>query len=79
MAPDGETIPTFDYIVKKLNDYELAYLHLSEPFTDVKNVPGAEPNIARHYRPLYNGTLIINTAFDREKRNAVFEEGRDHS
>ena len=25
---DEETIPTFDYIVKKLNDYNLAYLHL---------------------------------------------------
>ncbi len=75
MTLDEETIPTFDYIVERLNDYKLAYLHLSEPFTDVTNVPFAEPNIARRYRPKYKGTLIINSNFDREKGNKVIEEG----
>nr|WP_320014285.1 alkene reductase [uncultured Desulfobacter sp.] len=74
MTLDEETIPTFDYIVNKLNKYELAYLHLSEPFTDVTNVPGAEPHIAKHYRPMYKGTLMINTAFDREKGNQVLND-----
>lgn len=72
---DEETIPTFDYIVNKLNDYDLAYLHLSEPFTDVSEVPFAEPNIAKHYRPIYKGTLMINGGFDQEKGNKVIEEG----
>jgi N-ethylmaleimide reductase len=76
MTLDEETIPTFDYIVKRLNDYNLAYLHLSEPFTDVTKIPGAEPHIARRYRPLYNGTLIINSNFDQEKGNRVIEEGQ---
>jgi N-ethylmaleimide reductase len=31
---DEETIPTFEYIIKKLNDYNSIH-HLSEPFTDV--------------------------------------------
>ncbi|MBC8452448.1 MAG: alkene reductase [Spirochaetes bacterium] len=75
MTLDEETIPAFDYIVKKLNNYALAYLHLSEPFNDVSEVPGAELNIAKRYRPLYNGTLIINTAFDREKGNQIIEGG----
>ena len=35
---DEETIPTFEYIIKKLNDYNLAYVHLSEPFTDVSEI-----------------------------------------
>ncbi len=74
MTLDEETIPTFDYIVNRLNDYELAYLHLSEPFTDVTDVPGAEPHIAKHYRPIYRGTLMINTAFDREKGNQVLND-----
>lgn len=72
---DEETIPTFDYIVNKLNNYDLAYLHLSEPFTDVSEVPFAEPNIAKHYRPIYKGTLMINGGFDQEKGNKVIEEG----
>lgn len=72
---DEETIPTFDYIVEKLNSYDLAYLHLSEPFTDVSEVPFAEPNIAKRYRPIYHGTLMINGGFDQEKGNKVIEEG----
>jgi N-ethylmaleimide reductase len=71
---DESTIPTFEYIVKKLNDYNLAYLHLSEPFTDVTNVPFAEPNIAKHFRPLYKGNLMINSGFTREKGNYVIKE-----
>jgi N-ethylmaleimide reductase len=72
---DEETIPTFDYIVERINDYNLAYLHLSEPFTDVTNVPHAEPQIARRYRPRYRGTLMINSSFNQERGNGVIEEG----
>ena len=72
---DKDTIPTFEYIIKKLNDYNLAYVHLSEPFTDVSKVPFAVTEIAKHFRPLYNGTLMINTAFDQEKGNKVLEAG----
>ncbi len=72
---DKETIPTFDYIIEKLNEYDLAYLHLSEPFTDVSEVPFAETEIAKRYRPIYNGTIIINGGFDQEKGNAVLESG----
>ncbi|MCL5129425.1 alkene reductase [Algibacter sp. L4_22] len=72
---DKQTIPTFEYIIKKLNDYNLAYVHLSEPFTDVSEVPFAVTEIAKHFRPLYNGTLMINTNFDQEKGNKVIEDG----
>ena len=75
MTLDEESIPTFDYIVKRLNNYDLSYLHLSEPFTDVTDVPGAEPHIAQHYRPLYKGTLMINAGFTRESGNKVIDEG----
>lgn len=76
MTLDEETIPTFEYIVKKLNDYDLAYLHLSEPFNDVSDVPHAVTNIAEHFRPLYKGNLMINGGFDREKGNKVIAEGK---
>ncbi|WP_286761874.1 alkene reductase [Salegentibacter sp. UBA1130] len=75
MTMDEETIPTFDYIIKKLNDYDLAYLHLSEPFNDVSDVPYAVTEIAKRYRPMYNGTLMINAGFDQESGNKVIEEG----
>ena len=75
MTITEDTIPTFDYIIGKLNAYDLAYLHLSEPFTDVSEVPFAEPHIARRYRPLYKGTLIINTRFTRASGNKVIGDG----
>ncbi|MCX2763088.1 alkene reductase [Aquimarina muelleri] len=75
MTIDKDTIPTFEYIIKKLNNYNLAYVHLSEPFTDVSETPYAVTEIAKHFRPLYNGTLMINTAFDQEKGNKIIEEG----
>ncbi len=75
MTVDEETIPTFDHIVQRLNEYNLAYLHLSEPFTDVSNVPAAETNIAARYRPIYKGTLMINGGFDQEKGNKILRCG----
>ncbi|MGI4761983.1 MAG: alkene reductase [Janthinobacterium lividum] len=75
MKLDAETIPTFDYIIKRLNDYGLAYLHLSEPFTDVSKNEFAEAHIAKRYRPLYQGTLIINGGFDEAKGNKVIADG----
>ena len=71
---DKETIPTFEYIVEKLNSYNLAYLHLSEPFNDVTNVPFAVSKIAKHFRPLYKGCLMINNKFNQEEGNRVLKE-----
>jgi N-ethylmaleimide reductase len=76
MTLDKETIPTFDYIIKKLNDYDLAYLHLSEPFNDVSNIPHAVTEIAKRYRPIYHGTLMINAGFDQESGNKVIRDGQ---
>lgn len=71
-----DTIPTFDYIIKKLNDdYTVGYIHLSEPFTDVSKVPNAVSNIAKRYRPMYNGTLMINTGFTQATGNKVIADG----
>jgi N-ethylmaleimide reductase len=75
MTLDAETIPTFDYIIKRLNDYGLAYLHLSEPFTDVSKNEFAEPHIAQRYRPLYKGTLIINAGMTEDKGNKIIADG----
>lgn len=75
MVADEETIPTFDYLVNELNNYDLAYLHLSEPFNDVSNIPFLVDDIAKHYRPMYNGTLMINNNFDQQKGNKVIEDG----
>lgn len=75
MTADEETIPTFEYIVWRLNDYDLAYLHLTEPFTPVEDIPYLVAEVAKHFRPLYQGTLIINKGFTRETGNQIIEDG----
>jgi N-ethylmaleimide reductase len=69
------TIPFFDYLINRLNDHDLAYLHLSEPFTDVSDIKFLESHIATHYRPIYKGNLMINSEFDHNSGNKVIEEG----
>jgi N-ethylmaleimide reductase len=68
-----ETIPTFDFLIEKLNQYDLAYLHLSEPFTDVSKVPHAETQIAKRYRPIYKGNLMINRGFTVDTAQSVID------
>ncbi len=76
MTMDEDTIPTFDYIIERLDkEYDLSYIHLSEPFTDVSDLDFAVTNIAEHYRPKYKGTLMINSGFDQEKGNKVIDDG----
>ena len=74
ISMDEETIPTFEYIVKRLNGYGLAYIHLTEPFVPVDDVPFAVTEIAKHFRPLYKGTLIINKGFNKATATKVLED-----
>jgi N-ethylmaleimide reductase len=75
MKLDEATIPTFEYIVTRLNDYGLAYIHLTEPFVPVDDVPFAVTKIAKHFRPLIKGTLIINKGFNKATAIKVLEDG----
>ena len=75
MEIDELTIPTFEYIINRLTSYGLAYIHLTEPFTDVNEVPFAVTEVAKHFRPLYQGTLIINKGFNKESATRIIEEG----
>jgi len=75
MVLDEGSIPVHEYIVRKLNDYDIAYLHLLEPFTKVDDIPYAVSHVAKHFRPLYKGNLIINKGFTAETANKAIEDG----
>jgi N-ethylmaleimide reductase len=75
MMLDEETVAVHDYIVAKLNEYDLAYLHLTEPFTDVSGNPWAIEEVAKRYRPLYDGTIIINRGFNKVTAGQVLNDG----
>lgn len=69
-----DTIPTFDYLIEELNNFDLAYLHLSEPGKNALESPFAEKTIAKRYRPIYKGNLMINKGFNFETGNKVIED-----
>lgn len=72
---DDETIAFYNYVVNRLNDYGLAYLHLIEPFTDVSAIPDAVQEVAKYFRQIYQGTLIINRGFNKETATKVLNDG----
>jgi N-ethylmaleimide reductase len=73
--PDSDNRALYDYVIAKLSDYGLAYLHLREPAGDVSGIPNMIQDVSAHYRRIYRGTLIINTGYTREKGNAAIESG----
>lgn len=70
-----ESIATFDYIMEKLNAYDLAYVHLSEPANDVSHIDYLVTDVAKHYRKIYNGTIMANKGFNQETGNRILQNG----
>ncbi|MDY6901231.1 MAG: alkene reductase [Cyanobacteriota bacterium] len=75
---DSNAQATFSYIFKALNQYKLAYIHLMEPNEiDLKNRDVINPALPV-FRPLYQGTIITNGGYDKEKGNdAIANAGAD--
>jgi N-ethylmaleimide reductase len=69
-----DPIETFDYLINRLNKFELAYLHLVEPSIPVDDFPQYLKNVTPHYRKIYTGTLITNGGYDRDKGNKLIQD-----
>jgi len=73
-----DSLPTFEFIVKRLNDYKLAYLHLSRPFFPVESSWLIE-DVPTHFRKLYQGHLMLNGEYDRDSGEAALQAGHGDS
>jgi N-ethylmaleimide reductase len=71
----SDPVETFDYLVKKLNDFNLAYLHVMEPLMPVDDLPQYLTSVTPHYRKLFSGTIITNGGYDRTHGNRAVEDG----
>jgi N-ethylmaleimide reductase len=72
---DSNPESTFGYVIDALNRFGLAYLHMMEPNEiDLAARNVINPTTAR-FRPIFKGTLITNGGYDREKGNAILEQG----
>ncbi len=76
IVTDDETQALFEHICTRLNDYDLAYLHISGFSQDnVENPLKLVLETAKHYRQFYKGTYMINRGFDKDTANRAIEDG----
>jgi N-ethylmaleimide reductase len=74
MQTDDETTQMFEYIITRLNDYGLAYLHIGGYVEADDTDPAASVlNTAKHYRRLYKGTYMVNRGFGKASADEVIE------
>jgi N-ethylmaleimide reductase len=73
----AETLSTFEHLIGQLSKRYLAYLHLMNPINDLAGTPleVLGQGVARHFRPLYFGTLIANGGYTFETGNALVRYG----
>ncbi len=77
-AANAHTLPDIEYVIKKLNDYDLAHLLLMGATTDFTGSPLEElagDGMFQHFRPLYQGHLIANVEMTQERGNRLIEAG----
>lgn len=73
---DSDPATIYGYVVKKLNDFDLAYLHLVEPRGRYETSPLVpKSGVIAHFRPLYKGVLITASGYARESAIQVIDDG----
>ncbi len=72
---DSDPRSTFGYAIQALNAFNLAYLHLLEP-SEADLRYGGTPIPTCEFRPLYNGTLMVNWDYDQATGHQAIAEGR---
>ncbi|HEX7910106.1 MAG TPA: alkene reductase [Paraburkholderia sp.] len=75
---NDETLATSDYVIGRLNDFDLSHLLLMGAMADVSATPLAAlagDGMFRHYRELYRGNIVANVAMDRARGNRLIEAG----
>jgi len=73
---DSDPIKIFGYVIERLNNYDLAYLHLVGPTPDVDEHPQFVKNVQDFYGGIYKGTRIANGNYDRKKANEAIASGK---
>lgn len=72
---DSDPKSLYEYLIKALDQMDLAYLHLLEPYQDLSHLPNTVQFIAKHFRSFYQGTLMINNGFQMTSAEQIIKEG----
>lgn len=73
-----ETLSTSDYVISRLNEFNLSHLLLMGAMADLSATPLAAlagDGMFRHFRKLYRGNIIANVDIDRARGNRLIEAG----
>src|SRR5271166_6691565 len=74
----ANSLPQMEFVIRKLNDYDLAHLLLMGATTDFTGGPLEElagDGMFQHFRPLYNGHIIANVDMTLERGTRVIKAG----
>jgi N-ethylmaleimide reductase len=77
-AANADTLPDMEYVIKRLNDYDLAHLLMmgaTSDFTGSRLEQLAGDGMFQHFRPLFHGHLIANVEMTQERGNRLIEAG----
>ncbi|MCF4970152.1 alkene reductase [Nostoc sp. CMAA1605] len=71
---DSNPKETFTYVVKALNPFDLAYVHMMEPNeVDLSTHEVINP-VTPHFRQIFQGTLITNGGYDHETADNILSK-----
>jgi len=71
------TLPTSEYVISRLNDFDLSHLLLMGAMANLSATPVAAlagDGMFAHFRKIYQGNVIGNVGFDRERGNRLIEQ-----
>ncbi|MCD4695976.1 MAG: alkene reductase [Bacteroidales bacterium] len=74
---DSDPVGLYDFLVNNLNGFDLAYLHLMEPYVALdppEKYTKYLKVVTPHYRKIYKGILISNVNYDYESANRLILE-----
>lgn len=72
---DSDPQATFSYVIKALNDFNLAYIHLMEANEIDLNTRKVINPVLPVFRPLYQGNIITNGGYNKETGNSAIASG----
>jgi N-ethylmaleimide reductase len=73
----AETLATSDYVITRLNNYDLSHLLLMGAMAELPDAAAdlQGDGMFSRFRGLYHGTIIANVGFDQTRGNRIIEEG----
>ncbi|KAG6610788.1 12-oxophytodienoate reductase [Phytophthora cinnamomi] len=75
---ESDPVGTYGYVLKKLNEYHLAYVHLIEPRAFALHENPHAPtdgSMVRTFREIYDGVLLTASGYDRASAIEAVDNG----